>query len=168
MLFRSENGTVNILGEIRYSGIASEIVGEKITYTGIKFTSPFDINVNTSCQMDENSSFEVQLHTTNTGATLDAEKLYVSLNIEGVLTVSDEKCERVLTSMSRRSGEMYEPDEAKITVYYPSPSDTLFSVAKRYHSSCMKVAQDNDITESVFASDNPSGSLSGVKKLIIY
>lgn len=163
-----ENGAVNIQGEIRYSGIASEMVNEKITYTGIKFTSPFSINVNGSCQNSDNLDFDVEIYTTNTGAMLDAEKLYASCDIVGVLTVSEEGCRRVLNSMARREDEEYKSDEARITVYYPSPADTLFSVAKRYRTSMVKVAQDNDITESLFSSDNPSGNLHGIKKLIIY
>ena len=70
--------------------------------------------------------------------------------------------------MSCAEGEIFETDCAKITVYYPTADDTLFSVAKRFHTSPIKVARDNEITETVFASDNPTGSLSGVKRVIIY
>ena len=65
-------------------------------------------------------------------------------------------------------GESFENEEARVTVYYPTSSDTLFSVAKRFHTSGLKLAGDNGITEAVFSSDNPTGSLKGVKRVIIY
>ena len=52
--------------------------------------------------------------------------------------------------------------------YDITSSDTLFSVAKRFHTSGLKLAGDNGITEAVFSSDNPTGSLVGVKRVIIY
>ena len=84
-----------------------------------------------------------------------------------MVALEDGSC-RTLTSMTRREGESYESTGSVITVYYPTSEDTLFSVAKRFHTSSLKVARDNDISDAVFAQDNPTGSLSGVKKLIIY
>ncbi len=162
------DGGVSIVGEIRYSGLASEMIGDKISYTPIKFSSPFATNVNLNCQNDDKTQVEVEVHTRNSSATLDSEKLYATCTLESSAVAVTDGCERILSSMSRCEGESYESDGARITVYYPTSDDTLFSVAKRFHTSGIKVAKDNDITESVFASDNPTGSLSGVKKVIIY
>lgn len=157
-----------VVGEIRYSGIVSEIINDNISYSGIKFSSPFATNVNVSCQNSDKTQIEAEIYARDTEATLDAEKLYASCTLETVVKVV-ENCERmILSSMTRCEGEKYESDSAKITVYYPDKNETLFSVAKRFHTSCLKVANDNNIVESVFAESNPSGSLSSVKKLIIY
>lgn len=162
------DGVATILGEVRYSGVASEMLGENLSYTGIKFSSPFAVNVNLNCQNTDKIHLEPIVHTSNTSATLDAEKLYATCNLESSVLVSEEQSTYVLSSMTRAEGESYKSDGAKITVYYPTKDETLFSVAKRFHTSTLKVAKDNDITESVFSSDNPGGKLSGVKKLIIY
>ena len=55
----------------------------------------------------------------------------------------------------------------KITVCYPTPEDTLWSVAKKYHTSVSKVAVDNALTEEVMSRAGESGCLSGVRKLMI-
>ena len=167
-LVEKGDGFVNIVGEIRYSGIASEMIGNEISYTGIKFSSPFSQNVNINCQNSDNIRVETEIHTDNTSATLDADKIYANCNLECRVVVIADDSKRILSSMSRSEGEDFESDGAKITVYYPTADDTLFSVAKRFHTSSVKVARDNGITESVFASDNPTGNLSGVKKIIIY
>ena len=70
--------------------------------------------------------------------------------------------------MNAKEDEAYSKEGAKITVYYPTAEDTLFSVAKRFHTSAVKVASDNSLTESVMSRENSEGSLQGVKKLLIY
>ena len=163
-----ESGRVNILGEVRYSGIASEIVDDKVSYVSIKFSSPFATNVNINCKNDDNLHVDAKVLTSNAFASLDASKLYATCILESSVIVSEEKNEKILSSSAIKDGEHYESEGARITVYYPTENDTLFSVAKRFRTSSLKVARDNDISESVFAADNPEGKLTGVKKLIIY
>ena len=163
-----ENGIVSISGEVRYSGVASEMVGDKISYVGIKFSSPFSVNVNIDCHNCNEINIETEIHSSNASATVDADKLYATCTLECIVVASCEESRAVLSSMNCCEGEESSTNEAKITVYYPAPNETLFEVAKRFRTSCLKVAQDNDITESVFAADNPQGGLSGIKKLIIY
>ncbi len=164
---RSDSGAA-LLGEIRYSGIASETAGDKISYTGVKFASPFEVNANLNCQNAENLRIEADVQAGNCSWSLDGEKIYATCTLESrVLGLEESSCQ-TLASMTRRDGEKYESDGATVTVYYPVSGDTLFSVAKRHHTSCLKLARDNDISDAVFAADNPEGSLTGVKKLIIY
>lgn len=163
-----EEGRVTLLGEVRYSGIASENAGDKISYTGVKFTSPFAVNVNINCQNTDNLRIEADVQAENCSATLDQDKLHATCTLESRVVVLEERSCTTLCSMTRREGEKYESTGSTVTVYYPTSEDTLFSVAKRFHSSSLKVARDNDISDAVFAADNPDGSLAGIKKLIIY
>ena len=161
-------GELRLLGEIKYSGVAKEGSGDTLSYIGLKFSSPFAVNVNTSCQNVENMQVEADVRAGNCSASFDKEKLYASCTLESTLTVSEKKECRYLSAMNRIESEKYEAVSSRITVYYPDAGDTLFSVAKRYHTSGVKLAGDNDISELVFAADNQSGSLASVKKLIIF
>lgn len=162
------DGTVNILGEVRYSGIASEMNEDKMSYVSLKFSSPFATNVNINCQNNENLAVDARICAHSASASLDANKVYASCTLESSVVVCEERCEKILSSSQVKEGEGFESKGARITVYYPTEDDTLFSVAKRFRTSSLKVARDNDISESVFASGNPEGKLTGVKKLIIY
>ena len=162
------DSVVNIFGEIRYSGIASEMVGDKISYLSVKFSSPFATNVNIDCQKCENLQVDARVVTHSATASMDAEKIYVGCVLESSVLVCEEKNEKVLSAFAIKEGEDQDSVNAKITVYYPADGDTLFSVAKRFRTSVLKVAKDNSISESVFSSSNPDGKLTGVKKLIIY
>ena len=163
-----QDGIVNIVGEIRYSGVASEVVNGDISYVSLKFTSPFASNVNINCQNTDNLQIEAKVLTSSASASVDSNKLYASCNIESVVTLCHESSETVLVSSTMREGEKYEKVNATVTVYYPDESDTLFSVAKRFRTSGLKIARDNDISETVFAAENESGSLNGIKKILIY
>ena len=162
------DGVVNIFGEVRYSGIASEQIEDKISYVSLKFSSPFVTNVNINCQNCENLVVDARVSAHGASASLDANKVYASCTLESSVVVCEERREEILSSSRIKEDENYESKGARITVYYPTDDDTLFSVAKRFHTSSLKVARDNDISESVFASGNPEGKLTGVKKLIIY
>ncbi len=163
-----DGDSVNIIGEIRYSGIASETHGDKTSYIGLKFSSPFTSNVNINCQNSQNLDFEAEVHTYNTNATVDSEKLYAACSLESRVVVTCDQSKTVLSSMTRVDCDSEAGKEAVVTVYYPDSNETLFDVAKRFRTSCAKVAKDNDISESVFAGENSSATLTGVKKLIIY
>ena len=164
----NEGDRVSVVGEVWYSGVASEVIDDKISYVGIKFSSPFAVNVNCDCQNSEKADIIAKVTAFGAGASLDASKLYASCNLETVITVCEEKEKKILSSCNKKEGESFASVGAGITVYYPCEGDTLFSVAKRFHTSSLKVARDNDVAESVFAADNPEGKLIGIKKLLIY
>ena len=111
---------------------------------------------------------DAQVLAHSASASIDADKIYASCTLESVVMISEEQRERVLSTFSIKEGDPLDVKGAKITVYYPTSEDTLFSVAKRFRTSVLKVARDNEISESVFSMGNPDGRLSGVKKLVIY
>lgn len=160
---------VKILGDVRYSGVASELDEEgNIGYAMIKFSSPFATNVNIDCQNVDNLTIEAKVKAHSAAASLDAENLYVSCVLDCSVTFSEEKNEKTLSSINALEDEKYESCSSKITVYYPTADDTLFSVARRFHTSTLKVAADNSLGEAVMSRDGGDGNLAGVKKLIIY
>jgi hypothetical protein len=54
---------------------------------------------------------------------------------------------------SEFTDEVFEKEENAITVYYPTEDETLFDIAKRFHTSPIEIAADNSLTEEVFAED---------------
>ena len=159
---------VKITGEMRYSGVASEVTDDdKISYVMLKFSSPFAVNVNLDCQNADNLRFETKVIASGAAASMDSEKIYASANLDVSVIAYEDRCERVLSSSIRRDDMPVVARGSRIAVYYPQKSDTLFSVAKKYHTSPTAIASSNSLTESVLA-DGEDGSLTGVKKLIIF
>ena len=161
-------GAIKLSGEVKYNGISMAESEDNAAYTMLKFAAPFEINVNTNCQNEDNMHTYVKVFANSAAASVNEDRICASCNIVADVTVCEEKTEQILVSLAVRDGEEIPQNEGRITVYYPSAEDTLFSVAKRFRTSTVKVASDNAITESVFADDNEDGSLAGVKKLLIY
>ena len=158
---------VEIKGEIKYAGVSSELCDDgSVLYSPIKFSAPYSKNVNIDSQNAEDLRVGVKLYTNRTNATLDASSLYVSGDVECEITVVAPKKIKRLTSLSvgERDAEVH---SSRITVYYPSEGDSLFSVAKRFRTSGEKIALDNSLVSSVSADGREEFSLTGVKKLII-
>ena len=159
--------TVQIKGEMRFSGIACEVneAGEP-AYTSVKYDVPFTMNVKYGCQIPETARVEVILDATDALPSLDANtvKLSAQLNAQTFLVVP----RRVgYVSSSNTTDEVFEKESSVVTVYYPTGNETLFDIARRFHTSTIAVAADNSLTESVFADSDKPFAASGIKKLII-
>ncbi len=160
------NGVV-LEGKARVSGIACEINNDgAVGYTGVKFDFPFKKNVNCDCQFDVGTRIECTLDVLSAFCECDNDNVYPSVNISCDLTFIAPK--RVKAVASSTSGEATStPSSSVITVYYPEREDTLFDVAKKFHTSSVKVAVDNSLTENVVSGEDTSLILSGVDFLII-
>ena len=163
-----DGNAVTIEGEVRYSGVAGETIGDKNSYTSVRFSAPFRLKTDVKCQNPDNLRIEAELRSLNTTATLESDRIFATATLECSVVALEDSSISLLSSLSRREGESYEAGGSVVTVYYPTDGDTLFSVAKQYHTSSLKLAKDNDITDAVFSADNKNGSLLGIKKLIIF
>lgn len=158
---------VQIKGEVRFGGIVySENENEDPIYAPVKFSVPFTENVNLDCQMHNNMRANCAVNANDAKINFDENSVYASCELAFYVTVTSEKRQRCLGA-SYLTDEEYEKDESVVTVYYPEPSESLFSIAKRFHTSVGRIAESNRLSESVFASqDEPLGKCD-VKKLII-
>ena len=92
--------------------------------------------------------------------------LVVSSNIVGYISASAEKSCRVVSAVDEND-ERYARDPSLISVYYPVPEESLFDVARLFHISVTRLAQINELSESVLASSEERGSLAGIDRLMI-
>ena len=158
---------VKIDGEIKFSGIACKVSEDGTpSYYPIKFTASFSQNVNVSCQKHDNMRIDCSVRSMDTKMEFTENDLYACATICTLITINSQRRQRCLGS-SFLTDEEYSRDESIITVYYPEPSETLFEIAKRFHTSVYAIAETNRLTENVFASSDEGVGTSDVKKLII-
>lgn len=164
----AEDGAIVIKGELKFSGIASVVTedGER-SYSPLKFISPFETRLNSVKPISKDAVLQVNLIGITPSCVLDEDNVVVSYKLQGSVAISENKCVRRLSECKVTSECVEGRPDGRITVYYPDPDDTLFSVAKRYHTSSAKVAWDNSIT-SAASSDGEDKGLAGVKKLLIF
>ena len=159
---------ITLLGEVRYSGVGMYTTDSETGYVPIKNSSPFAVNISHNCHNTDNLHSDIKISAHGVWCEINESKIVFGCSLDGNATVYEDKCERILSACNARSDEKYDKSNSVVTVYYPTDEDTLFSVAKRFRTSSLKIARDNDIAEAVFSDSNPDGKLFGVKKLIIY
>ena len=162
----SESG-VRIEGEVRFGGIAYSAADDlPAVYAPVKFTVPFSGNVNIDCQRHDNMRAYCAVNASSPKIVLDENSVNATVELTFFVNVTSDQRQRCLGS-SYLTDEEFTRDASVVTVYYPDASESLFSIAKRFHTSVIDIAESNRLSESVFASsDSPLGA-SGVKKLII-
>ena len=158
---------VEIAGKIRFSGIACQVLEDgKVEYVGVSPEIRFCENVNIGRQIPEEARFECSVICSDAVITVDELNIYPSVNLSfavGVYCEERQGCLRssVITDVS------VDKDPSVVTVYYPTDTDTLFDVAKKYHVPILKLASDNSLAESCLASVDSTSSLVGATRLII-
>lgn len=155
---------VHIEGNIVYTGIGvTQDDNGKFAYKTLRFEYPIDETVRVKVPAD-NPEISVRLVPAGAEATLDSARLYVHTTLQlDLATYSGRECEILLSCDKADGTPAREP--GVITVYYPDRTDTLWSVAKRYRIPAARLAADNNLSAECAATE--SGSLAGVKKLII-
>ena len=162
----TDTGAV-LQGEIQISGVACEnnVDGTK-TYIPIKTQQSFEQNVNLDCHLDDKSVLECKIFSPFCEALFDADNIHLKVQLCGkVLLERAEDCER-LSECHKGAEATSAASTSRITVYYPIEGDTLFSVAKKFHTTVAKLALDNGIDESVMKNTDGSFALADSRIII--
>ena len=163
----NDGETVKISGEIRFSAIACQVSDDGgNVYTSLKFSEPYVYNANLNCQNMANMRLNHALSSSNAKIEVVNGEVEASCDVLVRIDVNSDKRQRCLGA-SYVTEEEYERDDSVITVYYPDATESLFEIAKKFHTSTVAIAESNRLTETVFASSHkPLGTL-GVGKLLI-
>ena len=162
-----EENSVKINGEIRFSGIACQVSDENTyNYFPVKLTTPFKQNVNVNCQKHDNMHSNCSVTVSDVKMELSENGVNASCVLLLSVTLVSERRQRCIGA-SFVTEEEYLGDDSLVTVYYPDSSESLFDIAKRYHTSVASIAESNRLAESVFAASGDPVLRAGVKKLII-
>ena len=162
----ARDGEVVLSGELRAVGVAS-IIDEAggISYTGLKFSLPFEETVKACVPQGDNVRIEHAASVNGISALVDTDTAKISYKLSLNLVGSQARSARVLSSSEASQTDVREK-EMSVTVYYPTDEDTLFGVAKKFRVPLGKIAAANDISSSASAGDDTS--LCGVSRLFIY
>ena len=159
---------VDVSGEITFSGIACQINEDgKVEYCNYKFTSPFSESVKLDAPLPEGARVACKLCGASSALTLDSTDAFGKCEAVLAITVSAPFVERVLTSAEKTEDITPCENGACVTVCFPDKDDTLWEIAKRYHTTVRDIAVNNSLAEETVASASSSGGLRSVKKLLI-
>lgn len=162
----SKGGGVLCKGDFAVCGVACQIdEANEEQYLPLKFSVPFEILVNYNCQIPENALVDASLSVSNVECMVDSDGISVRCDVNVSCHVSEKRKVQRLCECSCDGEKAVSRDSSVITVYYTEPGESLFEIAKKYHTTRKKIALDNKLDESVVLSS--STDISSVKKLII-
>ena len=142
-------------GDISFSGVACEIKEDSTPlYIPIKCSSPFAAFVNLNCQFPENSALECKAVSALCDALINDGELLLKTKLSLEYRVHIPKSVKRMTECSLVGDGEYSKSSSEILVYYPDSTETLFSVAKKYHTTSAKIAEDNRLAIETSALDS--------------
>ena len=152
-----ENGKYRLTGRCR----AHVILADEEDFYAQEFELPFRYDVDgPACEAPD---YDASVHTVSCRARMDGERMAIDAELAVALAVRGERRVEMLTEA--QLGDPIPKAGAVCTICYPAKSDTLWSVAKRYHRAVNAIAQSNSLAGSP-AADSPD-SLAGVKYLLV-
>ena len=158
---------LKISGEIRFSGVACDVMSdESLGYSSLKIDVPFEKYVNFGCRYPENTRVECAAEVSDVCIELDASSVRPRAVVTTYLTLVEDKRITRLAASSVGT-ESFEQTCGRVHVVFPEPTDTLFEIAKRYHTTVSHVAALNSLTEECVAQKSTKESLAGIRRLII-
>jgi hypothetical protein len=159
---------VKISGETTFSGIACQINEEgKLEYCNYKFTSPFAESAKLDVLIPSGATASCVLCGATSSVTFDSTHAFGKCEATIFVSISAPFVERVLTSVEKTEDLAPSFGGANVSVCFPDKEDTLWDIAKRYHTTVRDIAVNNSLTEETVASASSSNGLRGVKKLMI-
>lgn len=159
---------INIVAEVRFSGIACEINDDlTVSYHPLKYSGEKTFALPRVLWDADAIRPEVYASVVSADAIIEEDtlRLTAALVIESHLYGREEV--RVLSSLVATEEEIAPIPKNKVYVYYPDAEDTLFDVARKFHTTAERIAIDNALTESAFAKRGERDSLASVERLII-
>ena len=98
------------------------------------------------------------IHTDEVMARFDGDKLCVSVQIYPSLEIIERTRQKILSSSIQKKDKEFKKDASCVRIYFPKDGDTLWEIAKKYHTTEGKLKEQNDIS---------TDSMESVKSLII-
>lgn len=142
-----DDGELNLIIELKIQGVAAYCNGDGNTvYAPIKISDNIAGKVNLSGKNGANQGAIVRIAGTDISQKIDGDDIKYTATAGLDIIPYDGVSERVLVSAERNEGERVEKTSGRVTVYYTEPEDTLFSVAKKYHTTCSALLENNEIT----------------------
>lgn len=136
--YDADKGKITVSGQCRYTLLLSDS-GE---YSTSEIQTPFRYELDATGNIQPAVS-DADIEVVSCRARFDADSLCIDSEISVALSVSGEEAVNVLSEA--RFGEPLKRSRSDIIICYPSPDDTVWSVAKRY---CVPVTSVSSTDET--------------------
>ncbi len=156
-----ENGEAVIEGEIRVGGIANGEEG----YLPLSFVMPYKLRFALGEEVPMDSTLIPRVSCVNTTAHFEGERVTGVCEVYATLA-AERSTETPYVEEAVVAGEAY-PKTDTVKAVYLADGDSLWSVAKRYHTPLLEVMENNSLPQEILATPSASYLLDGLTRLVI-
>ena len=157
---------LKIDGTVQFFGICSTTLDNgEVSYIGVKTEASFTKNVNINCQNPLKMTYDLYASTNCTSGVIDADKVYATCDVTVEVRVAEIGNLRALCTCNARADLPFAKDGSVVTVYYPAKGESLFSIAKRFHTTVSALAEMNSLAETVMTGGS---DVLAENKILIY
>lgn len=93
-------------------------------------------------------TLRINLSTSTPSARYDESRLHVSCEIYVGIMLIEKNTARVLEGATLLKEQELKNDASIVRVYFPKSDDTLWTIAKKYHTTINKIKSENDLAEN--------------------
>ena len=166
----AERGRAVVTGECAVSALLalppSSSEG-RVGFSSFEYDLPFRCELDTHSRIDDDCIFDCRVGFLGAKSRIDGASLATDAEICVSLIAHKSRPLCYLTSIEGSDETVGEHSNGRITVYYPTDSDSLWSVAKKYGVSRASLAASNDLSEVSLRSSALPHSIDGISCLII-
>ncbi len=142
----AKGNKLHLIGKLYTSIIARgrEDENGQSEYLCDSYEIPFKHEIDLSKSVNGTVS-RVSVSASAPSARYDESKLYLSCEVYVALTLLERNNTRVLDSATLIKDQEVERDGSVVRVYFPKDGDTLWEIAKKYHTTVNKITTENDL-----------------------
>lgn len=152
-----KNGKALLSGKLNLTVIGKKESDEELEYLSESYEIPYKY----ACDVGKHEGdliamWDVSLG--NVSARYEGEKLLVNAEIYPSYEIIERQKCQILDSLVIKKDKEIKKETSCVRVYFPKEGDTLWEIAKKYHTTVAALKEKNSITE---------GSLNGIKSVIV-
>ena len=152
-----KNGKAILSGKLNLTVIGKKENDEEIEYLSENYEIPYKYACDTGKLMgDLIATWDVSLG--NLNARYEGEKLLVNAEIYPSYEIMEKQKCQILDTLVINKDKEIKKEASCVRVYFPKEGDTLWEIAKKYHTTVVALKEKNNLNES---------SLNGVKSVIV-
>ncbi len=141
-----KGGRATVLGKLCVAVIGSCQGDDQITYQSENYEIPFKYSADAGATKEPFVRCDISVGANS--ARIDGEKLQVNAEIYVALEILDKESVKTLASCTLKKDGEIKKDAGCVRVYFPKEGDTLWDVAKKYHTTVAALKDQNSVEDA--------------------
>ncbi|MBQ8163631.1 MAG: LysM peptidoglycan-binding domain-containing protein [Clostridia bacterium] len=154
----NKNGKVSFLGNLKANIIGKSVPDENARWEYVCESYEIPFKYDTDIPADKEIFTRVSANAFNCSSRLDEDKILLNTEIYICYSAIAKESIKILDSAQLKTENSFDEDEACIRIFFPKSGDTLWDIAKKYHTRTKDILEQNSLEDV---------SLNGVDHIII-